>query len=191
MGIGGISLWQLLMIFVYVGVVVVLFRSIRLDSKKALICSRCGTANKARTHTRGSIFIEILLWLMFIIPGLIYSIWRLTTRGKVCGVCGSADLVPLTSPAGQELSARYGQHQDSAGSDPDAKVFAKGAAERAKLAEATARYRETQAAGKKGHPASSPADTGYSITGADESPAPTRSGTRPTGSSTPSDGRRE
>jgi hypothetical protein len=74
---------------------------------KELICSACGTAGKPKSHTRGSIFIEIILWLCFIIPGLIYSIWRLTTRRPVCRTCGSTQMVPLTSPAGKALAAKY------------------------------------------------------------------------------------
>lgn len=156
MGSGGLSIWQLLMVLVYVAVLVLLFKSIRKDAKKNMICSRCGTQARSKTHTRGSILIEILLWLLFIIPGLIYSIWRLTTRGKVCAVCGAAELVPVNSPAGKELLARYGQ---------------------------------THEHGSK--PVSRPANTGYSITGAENSPASTRSGTRPTGTPKPSGGRRE
>lgn len=62
-------------------------------------CTRCGTDAPPRTVTRGSIFIEILLWLCFLVPGLIYSIWRLTTRHQACAACGSPELVPMGSPA--------------------------------------------------------------------------------------------
>jgi len=48
-----------------------------------------------------------MLWLAFLIPGLIYSIWRLTTRQPACAKCGATDVVPEDSPRGAELLARY------------------------------------------------------------------------------------
>lgn len=62
-------------------------------------CMTCGADGKPTKNTRGSIWIEIVLWLMFIVPGLIYSIWRLTTRREVCAACGSEALVPINAPA--------------------------------------------------------------------------------------------
>jgi hypothetical protein len=67
------------------------------------ICARCGVQGSLKSETRGSFLIEVVLWLMFIIPGLIYSLWRLSTRRKVCGSCGSHELVPLNSPRGKQL----------------------------------------------------------------------------------------
>lgn len=72
-----------------------------------LICSTCGTCGKAKTVTKGSMGLEFVLWLCFLVPGLIYSIWRLTTRHDVCGACGANSLVPLSSPVGRELAAKY------------------------------------------------------------------------------------
>lgn len=61
-------------------------------------CKTCGTVATSKTSIKGSIFIEIVLWLCLIIPGLIYSLWRGTTRHQTCPACGSADLVPTNSP---------------------------------------------------------------------------------------------
>lgn len=44
------------------------------------ICTNCGYEGKAIFKTKGSILIEIVLWLLFIVLGLIYSLWRSTTR---------------------------------------------------------------------------------------------------------------
>jgi hypothetical protein len=74
---------------------------------KQLICGTCGTIGKPRTETRGSIFIEIILWLCFLVPGLIYSIWRLTTRRPVCRECRGHQLMPLTTPAGRALADKF------------------------------------------------------------------------------------
>jgi hypothetical protein len=69
---------------------------------KEMICLNCGTIGKPKSITKGSICIEIILWLLFIIPGLIYSIWRLTTRTKGCPLC-SGKMIPLDSPRGKIL----------------------------------------------------------------------------------------
>ena len=67
-------------------------------------CTNCETADYPKKHTKGSILIELVLWLMLIVPGLIYSIWRLSTRANVCKHCGSANLVPMDSPAGRRIT---------------------------------------------------------------------------------------
>lgn len=74
---------------------------------KILICSACGTTGKPKSETPGSILIEIILWLCFIVPGLIYSIWRHTKRHDVCRSCGAAQLLPAESPAGRALAEKY------------------------------------------------------------------------------------
>jgi hypothetical protein len=65
----------------------------------AFHCMTCGTDGPGKTRTRGSIAIEIILWLCFLVPGLVYSIWRLTTRREVCTACGSETIVPFSAPA--------------------------------------------------------------------------------------------
>ena len=72
-----------------------------------MVCTSCGTIGAPKTITRGSILIEIVLWLCFIIPGLIYSIWRHTTRRNGCRSCGADTLVPVNSPIGKKLIAEY------------------------------------------------------------------------------------
>lgn len=67
-----------------------------------MVCTQCGCTG-TEGHTKGSFMIEVVLWLFMCVPGLIYSIWRLTTRGQVCSSCKSDRLVPASSPAGQRL----------------------------------------------------------------------------------------
>lgn len=76
------------------------------------ICSQCGSTAESKTFTRGSFGIELVLWLCFLIPGLIYSIWRLSTRHEGCRACGSASLIPLMSPMGKKLAAELGIKHD-------------------------------------------------------------------------------
>ena len=64
----------------------------------SVFCRRCGTIDVPRSHTPGSILIEGVLWLCLLVPGLVYSLWRLSARTKVCKACGSADVIPPDSP---------------------------------------------------------------------------------------------
>lgn len=73
---------------------------------KTRFCRTCGEIAKPKKKTPGSFWIECLLWLFFILPGLIYSIWRLSTRHPVCRHCGSWMIIPPQSPAA--MRARRG-----------------------------------------------------------------------------------
>lgn len=68
-----------------------------------VVCINCGTHDRSVTRTRGSIWIELLLWMCFLVPGLVYSLWRLTTRRSVCAACSSENIVPPDSPVGQRM----------------------------------------------------------------------------------------
>lgn len=76
---------------------------------KPMICPNCGYRGKPTTKTKGSILIEIILWLAFIVPGLIYSLWRSGSRYKACPSCGHTAMVPLDSPRGKQLLAEFGK----------------------------------------------------------------------------------
>ena len=70
------------------------------------ICTHCGTANRGQRALSGSGWIELVLWLFWLLPGLIYSIWR-RTGTKTCHACGRRDLVGLQTPAGRKLVREY------------------------------------------------------------------------------------
>lgn len=71
--------------------------------KSEMICSACGSVGAPIARMRGSFWIEIVLWLCFLVPGLLYTIWRTTTKETVCAACGKSSLVPLDTPIGQKL----------------------------------------------------------------------------------------
>lgn len=64
-----------------------------------MFCTRCGHEGDSKTKTRGSLLIEVVLWLCFIVPGLVYSLWRHSSRQPVCAKCGSDALIPPDTPA--------------------------------------------------------------------------------------------
>ena len=70
---------------------------------KKLVCTQCGFVGYPRKKTRGSIWLELVLWFFFLVPGFIYSIWRLTSRHQACPSCGNANMIPVDSPMGQRL----------------------------------------------------------------------------------------
>ena len=75
---------------------------------KELLCTNCGYQGKPKLVVKGSILIELVLWICFIIPGLIYSIWRLTTKHKACPSCGAPNMIPLDSPRAQQMLSEIG-----------------------------------------------------------------------------------
>ena len=92
---------------------------VKSSSNGGLICPHCGTRGNAKTITKGSLGIEVILWLCFIIPGLIYSIWRHASRFDGCTSCGQAGLISVTSPAGRLLVEKYHPATNSAEVKPD------------------------------------------------------------------------
>lgn len=72
-----------------------------------MICKQCGTVHDGHRHLPGNGWIEAVLWLAYIFPGLVYSIWRRSGRKPTCGACGSRDLVPLSSPVGKALQTQF------------------------------------------------------------------------------------
>lgn len=68
-----------------------------------MICPACGTRSNPVSITRGSIGIEIVLWLLFLVPGILYSLWRLSTRLPGCPACRHTGMIPVDTPRGQQL----------------------------------------------------------------------------------------
>jgi len=64
---------------------------------------RVWLCRQGKKTMKGSFLIEVILWLTFIIPGVIYSIWRLANTPLVCPKCGKESLIPTDTPKGVEL----------------------------------------------------------------------------------------
>jgi hypothetical protein len=67
------------------------------------ICPDCAFIGQPKTITKGNILVEAVLWLCLLVPGFVYSLWRLTTRHMGCPQCGAEHMVPLNSPHGKKL----------------------------------------------------------------------------------------
>jgi len=58
---------------------------------------------------KGYFIVEVILWLCFILPGLIYSLWRHTTTAyNVCPKCSHPNMIPSDTPIGKKLISEYG-----------------------------------------------------------------------------------
>jgi len=74
-------------------------------ASKKLVCTQCGYIGEPKGAIGGNGCIEVLLWFFFIIPGLIYSIWRSSSRYKICPKCKSPSLIPIDSPKAKTIMA--------------------------------------------------------------------------------------
>ncbi len=64
-----------------------------MNQLKILYCKSC--KNKTMNPKRkGNGWIEIILWICYIIPGLIYSIWRRSGQPNICPTCNKNTLIP-------------------------------------------------------------------------------------------------
>ena len=71
------------------------------------LCTHCFEEVKPKSKAPGNIAIEFVLWCLFIIPGLIYSLWRISNKKDVCPLCDHDDLVPPESKRGQYVMAQF------------------------------------------------------------------------------------
>lgn len=70
-------------------------RTINPADKNWIRCPQCEYQGEAVKHTPGNFLIEVVLWLFFLNPGLIYSIWRLANRGQMCPACEWTHVVKI------------------------------------------------------------------------------------------------
>ena|SRR5258708_3423557 len=70
---------------------------------KILVCTQCGYTGSSSSAVKGSGGVEILLWFFFLVPGLIYSVWRSSSRHSICPKCGNPNLIPIDSPKAQKI----------------------------------------------------------------------------------------
>jgi hypothetical protein len=71
-------------------------------------CTVCGFTGAPTKTISGSFGVELLLWCFFLLPGMIYSIWRLSSKHPMCPSCGKDAMIPASTPAGAELVAARG-----------------------------------------------------------------------------------
>jgi hypothetical protein len=87
--------------------------------KPKSICSNCGSITRPMRTVKGNSLIELILWLIFIIPGLLYSLWRLSTAQYVCRKCQNPSTVPLNTIMGRKLLKEMDELKDELDKEDD------------------------------------------------------------------------
>lgn len=72
------------------------------------ICPQCGHESRGCWVRQGAGAIEVILWLTFIIPGLLYSSYRTSNSYRGCPKC-EEKMIPRDSPRGQHLRRVFGK----------------------------------------------------------------------------------
>ncbi|MEP7382899.1 MAG: hypothetical protein ABI910_14510 [Gemmatimonadota bacterium] len=63
------------------------------------LCTQCGAQTSAPLKVPpGSPWVALALAVPFVIPGVIYTVWRFTMRRTLCPTCGHAQLIPADAP---------------------------------------------------------------------------------------------
>lgn len=72
-----------------------------------MICTTRGYVGHSEQTIKGSLGVEIFLWLIFLLPGIIYSIYRSSTKMDACPKCKNPTMIPVTTPIGEKLYATH------------------------------------------------------------------------------------
>lgn len=75
--------------------------------KKKVVCLDCGTHAKPKEAYKGNVALELILWCFFLLPGLIYTIYRSTSGYPVCKHCKSSRVVPEDSIMAKQLMQKF------------------------------------------------------------------------------------
>lgn len=68
-------------------------------------CPSCGTLGSPKTYTKGHFLMEVILWCCLLVPGVLYSLWRLSSKYKGCPSCQHPGMIPADSPQAKKLQA--------------------------------------------------------------------------------------
>ena len=74
--------------------------------RKKMLCPNCGHEGRGIGIRPGSGVIECFLWLLFIVPGLIYLMWRSNGKFRGCPKCESR-MIPGDSPRANMLRQQF------------------------------------------------------------------------------------
>lgn len=72
--------------------------------EKEMICAECGYVGKRERFSKGNYLLEIFLWCLFFIPGVLYTTWRAFSEYHACPICKNEEMTPLESDFGKEIA---------------------------------------------------------------------------------------
>lgn len=66
---------------------------------RTFLCTQCGAETSAPLKVPpGSPWVALALAVPFVVPGVVYTVWRYSMRRSCCPTCGHAQLIPGDSP---------------------------------------------------------------------------------------------
>ncbi len=85
------------------------------SSNSQFYCKQCHTTGESKHKYAFNGFVELIVWAVFIpiaitmswlaiIPAILISIWRISSKQIICGACNSLDIIPTDSPAALQLA---------------------------------------------------------------------------------------
>lgn len=75
---------------------------------KEMFCTACGSVATPKKITPGSFLIEVILWCAFLVPGIVYSIWRISSKYLACPKCKNKNMIPTDSPMAIQMKNAMG-----------------------------------------------------------------------------------
>ena len=75
------------------------------NSDESNICTYCGYRGYPILAPSGHIFFEVVLWLCYIVPGIIYSIWRRVRPKEICPECKHPSMISAYSAKARQMMA--------------------------------------------------------------------------------------
>jgi hypothetical protein len=74
------------------------------------VCTVCHSSfGSPKTVMPGSATVELLLYCLLFVPGLLYASYRLDNLRKVCPNCGAPEFVGTDTPRGLAILGRVGK----------------------------------------------------------------------------------
>jgi rRNA maturation protein Nop10 len=68
-------------------------------STRLHLCTQCGAETSAPVLAApGNGWITLALAIPFVIPAVVYTVWRYTSRRPACPTCGHKTLIPASAP---------------------------------------------------------------------------------------------
>ena len=71
------------------------------------LCLGCSFVGEPKKYRPGTTRREVGLWLLFLIPGILYSFGRRWASYEGCATCGSKQIVPVESPLANAALGRF------------------------------------------------------------------------------------
>lgn len=77
-------------------------------SQTRMLCAHCGTVARPDTRVVGSDTVELALWCLLLLPGLLYCAWRNVQQRRICPACGSSQLIRESRASRRRIEADPG-----------------------------------------------------------------------------------